>query len=407
MIEAFIGRRYLKGSGFTKVVTWFSLIGIALGVATLIIVSSVMNGFRDELLDKIVGMNGHIEVSTYGDVGIKNYEQVRTKILNAKNVKSAIAQIEKQAILISGGSGRGIIVHGISTNDLKKKTLIYSNIKTGKNANFNGNSVFIGKRLAENMALNIGSTIRCLLPDGLVTAFGNVPKEEEFKIKGIFEVGMNEYDKNVILMPLDTAQDFFNMKGKITKFELFVKNTKDINKTAITLSKKFKGVLNVLDWQHADASIFHAVVVEKNVMSLILSIIILVAAFNIISGLTMLTSNKTRDIAILRTIGMTKRSILRIFLYVGSTIGVLGTMAGVAIGLSISLNIDKIKSFLEKLSGSDLFSEEIYFLSQLPSKIDSVEIAIIVVFSLLMSFLATIYPAKKASNLNPVAALRF
>ena len=407
MIEAFIGRRYLKGSGFTKVVTWISLIGIALGVATLIIVSSVMNGFRDELLDKIVGMNGHIEVSTYGDVGIKNYEQVRTKILNAKNVKSAIAQIEKQAILISGGSGRGIIVHGISTNDLKKKTLIYSNIKTGKNADFKGNSVFIGKRLAETMALNIGSTIRCLLPDGLVTAFGNVPKEEEFKIKGIFEVGMNEYDKNVILMPLDTAQDFFNMKGKITKFELFVKDTKNINKSATTLSKKFKGVLNVLDWQHADASIFHAVVVEKNVMSLILSIIILVAAFNIISGLTMLTSNKTRDIAILRTIGMTKKSILRIFLYVGSTIGVLGTMAGVAIGLSISLNIDKIKSFLEKLSGSDLFSEEIYFLSQLPSKIDSVEIAIIVVFSLLMSFLATIYPAKKASNLNPVAALRF
>lgn len=407
MIEHFIGLRYLKGNGFTKVVTWFSLIGIAIGVATLIIVSSVMNGFRDELLDKIVGMNGHIEVSTYGDIGINSYEQVKNEILKANNVKLAIAQIEKQAILINGSSGRGIIVHGISKEDLNQKELISSNINADKNTDFSGNSVLIGKRLSETTALKIGDTVRCLIPDGLITAFGNVPKEEEFKIVGIFEVGMNEYDKNVILMPLATAQSFFNMNGKITKFELFVRNTNNIDTTATAISNRFNGKFNVLDWQHADASIFHAVIVEKNVMSLILSIIILVAAFNIISGLTMLTSNKTRDIAVLRTIGMSKKSILHIFLYVGSTIGVLGTVLGTVLGLSVALNINKIKAFLESLSGTDLFSEEIYFLSQLPSKIDIYEIITIAGFSLLMSFLATIYPARKAYCLNPVDALRF
>lgn len=406
MIESFIGRRYLKGSGFTKVVTWFSFIGIALGVATLIIVSSVMNGFRDELLDKIVGMNGHIEISTYGDTGISNYEQIRSKLLSDGNIKSALAKVEKQAILINGGAGRGIIVNGMSQQDLKLKTLVSKNIKAGKISDFTGNSVFIGTRLAETMALKPGDTIRCLIPDGLVTAFGNVPKEEDFRIVGIFEIGMNEYDKNVILMPLNTAQEFFNMPQKITKFELFVKDAKNINSTAVALGKTYN-TLQVLDWQHADASIFHAVIVEKNVMSLILSIIIIVATFNIISGLTMLTSNKTRDIAILRTMGMNKRSILKIFIYVGSAIGVLGTIVGVIIGLSVALNIDTIKSILERLSGSELFSEEIYFLSQLPSKIDSIEVLIIIGFALLMSFIATLYPAKKASKLNPIEALRF
>lgn len=405
--ETFISSRYLHGSGFTKVVTWFSFIGIALGVATLIIVTSVMNGFKSELLDKIVGMNGHIEVSTYGDVGISNYEQLRSKLLTDKNVKSALAQVEKQAILISGSNGRGIVISGISQEDLKLKTLVSSNIKVGKISDFAGNSVFIGKRLAETMDLKIGDTVRCLIPDGLITVFGNVPKEEDFLVKGIFEVGMNEYDKNVILMPLNTAQEFFNLSRKITKFELFVYNSNIINKTTKSLVQSIPGNLRVLDWQHADASIFHAVIVEKNVMSIILSIIILVAAFNIISGLTMLTSNKIRDIAILRTMGMMRRSVLKIFLYIGMKIGICGTALGCILGLTIALNIDTIKNILEKISSHELFSEEIYFLSQLPAEVNPIEVVYIIGFSLLMCLIATIYPASKASKLNPVDALRF
>ncbi len=407
MITSFIGLRYLKGSGFTKVVTWFSFLGIALGVATLIIVTSVMNGFRSELLDKIVGMNGHIEVSTYGDTGIANYNGIRRILQKNRNLSAIIATVDKQTILLAQDNARGIVVNGISIEDLKQKKIIASNIKSGNISNFYENVVFIGTRLAETMALKLGDTVRCLIPDGLITAFGTVPKEEEFKVAGIFEAGMNDYDKNVILMPLSTAQDFFNINGKISKFELFVREDVSVNRVTSELLKTLPRNLRILDWQHADAGIFHAVVVEKNVMSLILSIIILVAAFNIISGLTMLTSNKTRDIAILRTVGMTKHSILKIFLYIGSTIGVFGTGLGLALGLAVSLNIEKIKNFLEKLTGNELFSEEVYFLSQLPVKINPVEILFIAIFSLLMCFLATIYPAKKASALNPVDALRF
>lgn len=407
MITSFIGLRYLRSTGFAKVVTWFSFLGIALGVATLIIVTSVMNGFKTELLDKIVGMNGHIEISTYGDTGIRDYDKIRDVIQKNKNLQSVIATVDKQTVLLTSNNARGIIVNGMSREDFAQKKLISSNIKGGNISSFHGSVVFIGTRLAETMALKLGDSIRCLIPDGLITAFGTVPKEEEFKIAGIFEAGMNDYDKNVILMPLDTAQDFFNMNGAISKFELFVKDGVPVNNVTSELLKAVPTNLKILDWQHADAGIFHAVVVEKNVMSLILSIIILVAAFNIISGLTMLTSNKTRDIAILRTVGMTRSSILKIFLYIGTTIGVLGTSLGLALGIAISLNVEKIKNFLEKFTNSELFNEEIYFLSQLPVKINPTEVLLIAVFSLLMCFLATIYPAKKASSLNPVDALRF
>ena len=234
-----------------------------------------------------------------------------------------------------------------------------------------------------------------------------MPKEEEFEIAGIFQVGMNEYDKNFILMPLDTAQEFFDIKNKVSKIEIFLNDIDKVNKTANNLLKVVPNNLQILDWQHADASIFHAVVVEKNVMTLILSIIVLVAMFNILSCLTMLSSNKIRDIAILRTMGMKRNSMLKIFIYIGSTIGVLGTMSGIGLGLLISLNIEKVKTILDKLSNSNVFNEEIYFLSQLPSKVDWNEVVIICSFSLILCFFATLYPAFKASKFNPIDALRF
>ncbi len=411
MIESFIALRYLKsskGTGFAQVVTWFSFIGIALGVATLIIVTSVMNGFRIELLDKIVGMNGHIEVTTYGDVGIENYEKLKDNIKSFdSNINTVIPQVEKQVVLMSSNNARGAIVQGIALEDLTNKKLISGNIKVGNIDDFKINKIFIGKRLAETLNVKLHDKITILVPDGVVTPFGKAPKEEEFEIAGMFQVGMNEYDKNILLMPLDTAQEFFELQNKVSKIEIFLNNIDKVTKTANNLLRVVPNNLQVLDWQHADASIFHAVVVEKNVMTLILSIIILVAMFNILSCLTMLSSNKIRDIAILRTMGMTRKSILKIFIYIGSTIGVLGTMLGIGLGLLVSLNIEQVKVILDKISNSNVFNEEIYFLSQLPSKVDWTEVTVICIFSLLLCFFATLYPAFKASKFNPIDALRF
>ena len=410
MIERFIALRYLrsgKSSGFAYVVTWFSFIGIALGVATLIIVTSVMNGFRAELLDKIVGMKGHIIVSRADHEGILDYDKLAEQIAQSDNkIKKVIPQIEQQCVLASRGNARGIMVQGFSQDSLKIKNLVSNNIKSGKISNFQKQTIFIGKRLANLMNLKLGDSVKLMIPDGLETPFGNLPKEESFEISGIFEVGMNEYDKNIILMPLATAQDFFNQVNKVSQIEIFIDDVDNSQKIAQKLADTIGSGFMILDWQHSDASILHAVVVEKNVMTLILSIIILVAVFNIISGLTMLTSSKTRDIAILRTMGMTQKSILKIFFTIGSSIGFLGTTIGISLGLLVSTNIDRIKQFLERFSNSELFSEEIYFLTQIPSKVDWLEVLYITLFSIILCFIATLYPAKKASKLDPVEALR-
>ena len=317
-----------------------------------------------------------------------------------------IPQIEQQVVLIANGEARGVMVQGLSENSLNSKTLVSKNIKYGDIKNFKDQNVFIGKRMAESLGVRIGDSVKLYIPDGIVTPFGKLPKEENFEISGVFEVGMNEYDKNILIMPLTNAKSFFNLNNRVSQIEIFLKNVDSSNKVAKLISKNIGNNFRVLDWQHSDASIFHAVVVEKNVMTLILSIIILVAMFNIISGLTMLTNSKTRDIAILRTMGVTRASILKIFFYIGSSIGILGTATGVSLGLLLSLNIDKIKQFLEKFSDSSLFNEEIYFLSQLPSKVDWNEVLYIILFSVFLCFLATIYPARKASKLDPVEALR-
>ncbi|MDR3031443.1 MAG: ABC transporter permease, partial [Holosporales bacterium] len=334
MLERFIAFRYLrtrKNSGFAYVVTWFSFIGIALGVATLIIVTSVMNGFRFELLEKIVGMKGHIVVTSIHSSEIDNYEKLSKSILGSnEKIKTVIPLIEQQVVLLSNSKARGVIVQGIEENDLKAKKLISDNIKFGNIKNFSKDTVFIGKRLAEALDVKICDKITLLVPDGVVTPFGNLSKEEIFEISGIFEVGMNEYDKNIIIMPLNTAQDFFSIQGLVNQIEVFIGNIDNTKPITDIISKKAGNNYRVLDWRHSDASIFHAVVVEKNVMTLILSIIVLVAVFNIISGLTMLTNSKTKDIAILRTMGATKNMILKIFFYIGASIGILGTFSGVA-----------------------------------------------------------------------------
>lgn len=410
MVEKFIALRYLrsgKSSGFAYVVTWFSFIGIALGVATLIIVTSVMNGFRSELLDKIVGMKGHIVVSDIEHKGMSGYAKVAEKISAVdKRILKVIPQIEQQAVIMANGQARGALVQALSQKSLMMKNLISDHIKAGKISDFQKQSIFIGRRMAEILGTKIGDTLELMTPDGEISTIGTTVKGETYTIAGIFEVGMNEYDKNIVLMPLAEAQDFWEMPGKVSQFEISIDNVDNSQEIAQKITQTLGSGYMVLDWKHSDSSIFHAVEVEKNVMALILSIIILVAVFNIISGLTMLTSSKIKDIAILRTMGMTKKSILKIFFTIGSSIGLLGTFSGVSLGLLVSLNVERIKQFLEKFSDSKLFNEEIYFLSQIPSKTDWLEVCFISIFAVILCLLATIYPAQKASKLDPVEALR-
>lgn len=411
MFERFVGFRYLRSNkGFARVVTWFSLIGIMLGVATLVIVTSVMNGFREDLLSSIVGMKGHIVVTSSSPYNAEKYLEVSDMIKANSLVSSSIPTIEKQAVLLCNGDMNGVMIQSFSKDDLKNKPVIFNNVIAGSRDNFSGNNVLIGKRMAEIRHLNVGDTLSLMIPAGTVTPFGSIPRQESFNVAGIFEVGMIEYDKNILILPLDTAQRFFNMKNKVSQIDVCLQNINDTHKVSKNIVEKLKDAnidgYGVMDWRHSDASIFHAVEVEKNVMTLILSIIILVAVFNIISGLTMLTNSKTRDIAILRTMGAKKSSILKIFFMIGSFIGVFGTLTGVSLGLFISLNIDKIKVFLEKFSNGPLFNEEIYFLSQIPSKTDFVEVAYIVGCSLILCFIATIYPARKAAQLDPAEAFR-
>ena len=314
--------------------------------------------------------------------------------------------MEQQAVVMANGQARGVLVQALSQQSLVQKTLVSEHIKAGKIADFKGRSIFIGRRMAEILGLKIGDTLELMTPDNEISTMGTTVKGETYTIAGIFEVGMNEYDKNIVLMPLAEAQDFWEMPEKVSQIEIFIDDVDNSQEIARKIVQTLGSGFMVLDWKHSDSSIFHAVEVEKNVMTLILSIIILVAVFNIISGLTMLTSSKIKDIAILRTMGMTKKSILKIFFTIGSSIGLFGTACGISLGLVVSLNIDRIKQFLEKFSDSKLFNEEIYFLTQIPSQTDWVEVSCISVFAIILCLLATIYPAQKAAKLDPVEALR-
>ncbi|MGJ3258793.1 MAG: lipoprotein-releasing ABC transporter permease subunit [Rhodospirillales bacterium] len=409
--EWMMAMRYLRArrqEGFISVIAWFSLVGIALGVATLIIVMSVMNGFRQELLERILGINGHLSV--YGAVAGKmtDYEPLIERVKGVDGVVSVNALIEGQVMASAKGVAKGAIVRGIRPGDLEKRDIVAGNIKQGALENFKGdNVVLIGARLAQSMGVGVGDDITLISPKGNVTAFGTVPRMRAFKIVGTFEIGMFEYDSGFVFMPLEAAQIYFKLPDAISNLEVFIENPDNAPGVGLDIQRALKGQGTVHDWQRANSSFFNAIQVERNVMFLILTLIILVAAFNIISSLIMLVKDKGKNIAILRTMGATRGMIMRIFLIAGASVGIIGTTLGFGLGLSFAANIESIRRWIEGFTGSDLFAAEIYFLSQLPAVVDPTEVTAIVLMGLGLSFLATIYPSWRAARIDPAEALRY
>lgn len=408
--ERMVALRYLRArrrEGFISVIAGFSLLGIMLGVATLIIVMSVMNGFREELLSRILGVGGHITIAAAAGP-LKNYDTVVDHVRHVSGVKSASPLIEGQVMATFRGNASGAVVRGVRPSDLAKENLIAKNIKEGNFADFGGpDTVLIGSRLAQQYGIFIGDSISLISPKGNITAFGMIPRTRAFKVVGIFEIGMYEYDSHFIYMPLEAAQSFFQLNNAVSAVEIRLDNPDAAPGMRATIAKAAGVPVRVGDWQQANSSFFTAIQVERNVMFLILTLIIVVAAFNVISGLIMLVKDKGRDIAILRTMGATRGMIMRIFLLAGASVGFVGTLMGFALGLVFCENIESIRQLIQKLTGTNLFSPEVYFLSQLPAKVDPHEVATVVLMSLGLSLLATLYPSWRAARLDPVEALRY
>ena len=421
--EWMLALRYLRArrrEGFISVISLFSFLGILLGVATLIVVMAVLNGFRAELLDKILGFQGHISIYNADLSPISNYADIELKVSKIPGVTRAVALVEGQAMASSLRNNTGALVRGISEADIAKlPSLVNGDLRTAfkepgvpdEKPSFAGfeksGGVAVGERLAWRHQLGLGSSLTIISPDGPDTIVGNTPRIRDYPVVAIFKVGMSDYDENVIYMPITEAQDYFVTESGVTQIEAMVENPDAVDSMKAAFQDAAGDGMQVQTWKQRNMTFFNALAVERNVMFLVLTMIILVAALNIISGLIMLVKDKSHDIAILRTMGATRGAIQRVFFITGAAIGLAGTLGGLITGLLICLNVERIRQLISWLSGVDPFNAELYYLSQLPAKMDPWQTVMIVLMTLLLSFGATLYPSWRAARLDPVDALRY
>lgn len=410
--ERMVALRYLgarRKEKFISVIAGFSMAGIGLGVATLIIVMAVMNGFRAELMGRILGLNGHFGVSSVTPQGLKSFDDIAARIGRVPGVVRVTPIIEGQAMATIRGRAGGVLVRGIRPADIRIHPMLGNSIVGGSLDKFTGDGdIVIGSRFAERYRLVVGSRFTLIAPQSRITAFGSVPRMKRFTVRALFEIGMYEYDSSYLFMTLATARNFFRVgKGAVTNLEVMLTGADDVDRVRPLILRAVSAPVRLTDWRRANASFFNAIQVERNVMFLILTLIIVVAAFNVISGLIMMVKDKGRDIAILRTMGATRGMVMRIFLLAGMSVGVIGTIAGFALGLTFSLNIETVRRVMESLTGTELFAAEIYFLSNLPARVEVAEVVTVVGMALALSFLATLYPSWRAARLDPVEAIRY
>ncbi len=407
--ERMVAWRYLrskKAEGFVSVIAGFSFTGIMLGVATLIIVMSVMNGFRQELFSRILGMGGHMNV--YSVTGpLYDYADIGTILQSIDGVKAITPVIEGQTLLSSKGAATGVMVRGISQADFASRDILFNGIQSGELEGFRDFNIGIGSVLAQKLNLAVGDKITLTSPKLKSTPIGTVPTQRSFHIALIFDVEMYEYNSGFVFMPLPAAQKFFKYKDGVGGIEVFLDDSDQLDAVRAKATQALIGRARIYDWRDMNKSFFSALEVERNVMFLILSMIILVAAFNIISSMIMLVKDKGHDIAIMRTMGASRGNMMRIFMLTGASIGFIGTVFGAILGISFALNIETIKDVLEGLTGASLWDAEIRFLSEIPAEIDWDEVIVVIGMAFLLSILATIYPAWRAARLDPVEALRY
>lgn len=411
--ERMMASRYLRArrkEGFISLITAFSLSGIALGVAALIVITSVMNGVKTEMLKHFIGWSGHINV--YSNTGaIEGYDDLIRQIKTVPGVVSAIPSIEGQVMVSANGHAYGAQVLALRYDDLVQKQHIVEKITSGSLKGFKDDGVVVGQRLAENLGVSTGDPVTLISPEGRQTIAGLVPRLKAYPLAATFKLGMNAYDAGMVLMPFSEAQIYFKLNDgghdRVSSIEVNVDKPNDAKTIAVEIEQKLGGGFRVYDWQESNKSVFEALTIQRNVMFIILTLIIIVAAFNIISSLIMLVKDKGHDIAILRTMGATRASVTRIFFACGAMIGIAGTVIGVVVGLVLAVNVDNIRQFIEHVSGGKILAEQLYFLSTLPAEIDPLQVALVIVMSLGLSFLATIYPARRAARLDPAEALRY
>ena len=412
-LEWWIALRYLRArrrEGFISIVAWFSLLGILLGVATLIVVLSVMNGFRAELLARVIGINGHVVVSSVFSPRIDEPAILLDTLQSRPEIVSAAPLIQGQALASSALAASGALVRGMRAEDLQNRPLLLDSLRAGDQALTKfaqDKGIILGERLARRLGLFAGDRLKLIAPTADATVFGSLPRARTFLVIDTLELGMYEYDNSLVLMPMAAAQDFFDAGDAVDVIEVIGKDPEEANRLALMLNRQLSGQANAVSWQQVNASFFTALQVERNVMFLILTLIILVAAFNIVSSQIMLVKEKASGVAILRSMGASQGLILRIFMVTGSAVGVIGAMLGLAVGLLLTNNLELVRKLVESLANVDVFSPEIYFLSKLPSRIDSGEVLSVVAMAIGLSLLAAIYPAWRAARLDPVEILRY